>query len=231
MILSAPTSFGKTFVVFEYIARFKPTTVVLVVPTLALVDEYKQKLFKEYNHAFRDYKIFITLDKIGELDENQKKIFVVTHDKVVDHNSFEVFDNIDFLVIDEVYKLDTRSSDDRKLVLNFAYFHLVKKSKKHLLLAPFISDILEKLDSNTGNHQFLEDEIINRINYIYYKDNPSKRALKELGIFDKDIEFISQKIQINNLSLSDLQFALKINFDILKDNLSFVSNYIIRRMI
>ena len=51
------------------------------------------------------------------------------------------------------------------------------------------------------------------------------------GIFDKDIEFISQKIQINNLSLSDLQFALKINFDILKDNLSFVSNYIIRRMI
>ncbi len=622
LILSAPTSFGKTFVVFEYIARFKPTTVVLVVPTLALVDEYKQKLFKEYNHAFRDYKIFITLDKIGELDENQKKIFVVTHDKVVDHNSFEVFDNIDFLVIDEVYKLDTRSSDDRKLVLNFAYFHLVKKSKKHLLLAPFISDIqnkdkldkkpvffqtnfspvvnevkvkeiatdneearfieanriineeikpsektliyfsnatdipkfsknfsranfvweecdeailsfiewasteihpqwylvdamkrgylihsgelplgirniqidlfnsldsdyniilgtstllegvntstqnivitkpskshsysknnyfsndfeafdffnlvgrsgrmfkhflgtayyikgpndkiynkeeaiktiefevtsnsvdvqiqlkectdeeylellntldctedeyldkvgytgfkkiqqlfksysilkgelnsridtykilgekgslvpiiytllkiinakldtkfdnyinyratiirncinrrrlsikeniedvqlfisnnnyfkrsldqiisdvikvknsyveydffkfvkiisffIEKLDSNTGNHQFLEDEIINRINYIYYKDNPSKRALKELGIFDKDIEFISQKIQINNLSLSDLQFALKINFDILKDNLSFVSNYIIRRMI
>lgn len=46
LILSAPTSFGKTFVVFEYIARFKPTTVVLVVPTLALVDEYKQKLFK-----------------------------------------------------------------------------------------------------------------------------------------------------------------------------------------
>lgn len=94
-----------------------------------------------------------------------------------------------------------------------------------------ISFFIEKLDSNTGNHQFLEDEIINRINYIYYKDNPSKRALKELGIFDKDIEFISQKIQINNLSLSDLQFALKINFDILKDNLSFVSNYIIRRMI
>ena len=94
-----------------------------------------------------------------------------------------------------------------------------------------ISFFIEKLDSNTGNHHFLEDEIINRINYIYYKDNPSKRALKELGIFDKDIEFISQKIQINNLSLSDLQFALKINFDILKDNLSFVSNYIIRRMI
>lgn len=150
LILSAPTSFGKTFVVFEYIARYKPNLVVLVVPTLALVDEYKQKLFKEYNSAFRDYKIYITLDKVDELEHDQKSIFIVTHDKVVDHNSFEVFDQIDFLVIDEVYKLDTKSADDRKLILNFAYYYLVKKSKKHLLLAPFISDIQnrEKLDKN-----------------------------------------------------------------------------------
>ena len=144
LILSAPTSFGKTFVVFEYIARYKPNLVVLVVPTLALVDEYKQKLFKEYNLAFSDYKIYITLDKADELENKQKSIFIVTHDKVVDHNSFEMFGEIDFLVIDEVYKLDTKSADDRKLVLNFAYYYLVKKSKKHLLLAPFISDIQNK---------------------------------------------------------------------------------------
>lgn len=43
MIFSAPTSFGKTFVVFEYIARYKPQNVVMVVPTLALIDEYKRK--------------------------------------------------------------------------------------------------------------------------------------------------------------------------------------------
>lgn len=43
LIFSAPTSFGKTFVVFEYICRAKPQNVVMVVPTLALVDEYRQK--------------------------------------------------------------------------------------------------------------------------------------------------------------------------------------------
>lgn len=37
-IFSAPTSFGKTFVMFEYIARAKPNNVFMIVPTLALVD-------------------------------------------------------------------------------------------------------------------------------------------------------------------------------------------------
>ena len=39
IIVSAPTSFGKTFCVFEYIARTQPQNIVLIVPTLALVDE------------------------------------------------------------------------------------------------------------------------------------------------------------------------------------------------
>ena len=44
LIFSAPTSFGKTFIVFEYICRMQPQNVVMVVPTLALIDEYKQKM-------------------------------------------------------------------------------------------------------------------------------------------------------------------------------------------
>lgn len=191
LILSAPTSFGKTFVVFEYIARFKPKTVVLVVPTLALVDEYKQKLFKEYNSTFRDYKIFITLDKIEELNDNQKKIFVVTHDKVVDHNSFEVFDDIDFLVIDEVYKLDTRSSDDRKLVLNFAYYYLVKKSKKHLLLAPFISDIQnkDKLDKKPVFFQTNFSPVVNEVKIKdIATDNEVARFIEANRIVNEEIK-------------------------------------------
>lgn len=34
LIFSAPTSFGKTFIVFEYICRAQPQNVVMVVPTL-----------------------------------------------------------------------------------------------------------------------------------------------------------------------------------------------------
>ena len=59
LILSAPTSFGKTYVVFEYIARFLPHTVFLVVPTLALIDEYKKKIIKTHKHIFGHYIIII----------------------------------------------------------------------------------------------------------------------------------------------------------------------------
>lgn len=45
-IISAPTSFGKTFCIFEYIIKHKPQNIVLVVPTLALVDEYFKRIIK-----------------------------------------------------------------------------------------------------------------------------------------------------------------------------------------
>ena len=83
----------------------------------------------------------------------------------------------------------------------------------------------------TKNHNFITGEIIDRINYIYYKDNPSKHALKELGVFDRDIEYISKIIEIDNLSLSDLQLALKLKFEEIQEELSFVSRYIIKRML
>ena len=141
LILSAPTSFGKTYVVFEYIARFKPKTVFLVVPTLALIDEYKRKLIRKYHRFFENYKIFTGINSETDYNNYEYKLFIVTHDRVLEESSFDTINEIDLLVIDEVYKLDRKSTDDRKLILNFAYYYLVKKSRKHILLAPFISSI------------------------------------------------------------------------------------------
>ena len=141
LILSAPTSFGKTYVVFEYIARFLPKTVFLVVPTLALIDEYKKKIINTHKHIFGRYKVFTSINNEIDYSQFDYKMFIVTHDRVLEETSFDTIDNIDLLVIDEVYKLDTRSNDDRKLVLNFAYYYLVQKSEKHILLAPFISGV------------------------------------------------------------------------------------------
>ena len=58
VIVSAPTSFGKTFCVFEYVAREKPQNIVLIVPTLALVDEYVKRVIKKYQCFFSQYKIY-----------------------------------------------------------------------------------------------------------------------------------------------------------------------------
>ena len=39
LFISAPTSFGKTYIALEYIKRRKPNNIVFVVPTLALMQE------------------------------------------------------------------------------------------------------------------------------------------------------------------------------------------------
>lgn len=102
LIISAPTSFGKTFCVFEYIVRFQPQNIVLIVPTLALVDEYLKKIIKRYKSSFQNYKIHTNIIEDKEYDFSVKNIFILTHDKVVQESLFTKIQQIDFLVIDEV---------------------------------------------------------------------------------------------------------------------------------
>lgn len=149
LIISAPTSFGKTFCIFEYIARYHPYNVVLIVPTLALVDEYMKKIIKRYAHSFAGYSVHTNLDPLAEYDFTKKNIFILTHDRVIQPEAFSTLDAIDFLVIDEVYKLETDMANDRVLVLNMAYHYLSRRAKKYVLLAPFLGgvedcDMLEK---------------------------------------------------------------------------------------
>ena len=141
LIVSAPTSFGKTYCVFEYIARFHPQNIVLVVPTLALVDEYVKRIIKKYRDFFSQYKIYTHIDNEKIYNFGQGNIFIITHDRIVQESAYSLIEQIDFLVIDEVYKLETDPNNDRVLVLNMAYYHLAKKAIKYVLLAPFIKSI------------------------------------------------------------------------------------------
>ncbi len=143
LIVSAPTSFGKTFCIFEYIAKYKPRNVVLIVPTLALVDEYRKKIIKKYKEKFKDYKVYSNIDEEKQYDFTRKNIFILTHDRVVQEATYMLIKEIDFLVIDEVYKLEKDIKDDRVLVLNMAYYYMAKIAKKYVLLAPFIKNVYD----------------------------------------------------------------------------------------
>ena len=140
-VISAPMSCGKTFCIFEYIVKHYPKNIVLIVPTLALIDEYFKKIINKYKDKFSDYKIHTSIDENRVYDFSNKNIFILTHDRIVQENNYSRLENIDFLVIDEVYKLKTNMEDDRVLVLNMAYLYLAKIAKKYVLLAPFISGI------------------------------------------------------------------------------------------
>lgn len=188
IILSAPTSFGKTFCVFEYIAREKPKCIVLVVPTLALVDEYNKKIIKRYKKSFENYKVYLNINEDYDYDFSLNNIFILTHDRVVDRINYSIFREIDLLVIDEVYKLKRDDFDDRVLILNLAYYHLVQKAKKHILLAPFIGGI-ENIDVLEKKPKFIKSDYSPVVNKVKTYNIDIDESIVR---FNKTLEIISE---------------------------------------
>ena len=204
-IISAPTSFGKTFCIFEYIVKYQPNNVVLIVPTLALVDEYFKKIIKKYKDKFKKYKVHTCISEDMTYDFKKNNIFILTHDKVVQEESFGMIQKIDFLVIDEVYKLKTNINNDRVLVLNMAYFHLAQKAEKYVLLAPFIKGIedIEKLNKNpvffkSDYSPVINDVHICQINLEKDRFAECKRILDRLPMDDKTLIYFPTVINMYN---------------------------------
>lgn len=144
LFLSAPTSFGKTFIVLEYLMRHKETlnNVVFIVPTLALMNE----IIKKIHQYFSDfYNICINVDESCM----ERNIFVFVPERSGD-NFFKLLKNknikIDLLIFDELYKLKAKSNGDitkdgRTIIMNKAYLDMVKTADKIVLLAPFVKDV------------------------------------------------------------------------------------------
>ena len=186
IVFSAPTSFGKTFTIFEYITRYKPNNVVLVVPTLALIDEYKQKVIKKYKTSFSQYKVYLSVEEDRNYDFDGYNLFILTHDRVVNESTVSLLERIDFLVIDEVYKLQKDEENDRTLILNLAYYNLVVKSIKYVLLAPFIKGI-ENLDMLAHTPTFYSTNfspVVNEVKTVEIASE-NERNLYATRILDK----------------------------------------------
>ena len=90
--VSAPTSFGKSFIIDAFIAIKQPKNVVIIVPTIALMDETKRRLFKKFANRYR----IITTTDVTLGDHN---IFVFPQERALTYTNN--FGDIDILIIDE----------------------------------------------------------------------------------------------------------------------------------
>lgn len=134
IIFSAPTSFGKTLILKEYIYRHKPNTIVFIVPTNALAYELEES-FKT-NPAFKDFEIFDKCFDSEEKEINKKKnLFIGTQEKFQEIASN--LQSIDLFVIDEAYKLKETTKKQRGYRLSETFLKSISmKSKKVVLLSP-----------------------------------------------------------------------------------------------
>ena len=139
VILSAPTSFGKSLLIEEIVSSEKYKNIVIIQPTLALLDETRKKL-KEY----KKYNIILSTKQHPSPEKN---IFLFTGERVVE---YQIFPMIDFFILDEFYKLSLQREDERAYVLNQAFYKLLNMTKNFYLLSPPIESVSEELQKKTG---------------------------------------------------------------------------------
>lgn len=131
VVVGAPTSFGKSLLIEEIIASRIYNNIVIIQPTLALIDETRRKLAKYRDH----YKIVLSTSQTPSTRSN---IFLFTGERVVEYQNFP---KIDFFIVDEFYKLSLDREDDRSVVLNQAFSKLLGFTSKFYMLGPMISSI------------------------------------------------------------------------------------------
>lgn len=138
IIVSAPTSFGKTASIFEYIHQENKNLkkILIIVPTIALRNEYLEKI----NDCLNGHKI-ITNSK--DIEKYEKFCLILTHERFIEYFSKNNAENfkIDLLVIDEIYKLQNESNSERMYSMSLAYLTAIKISNQFVFLGPFINSI------------------------------------------------------------------------------------------
>ncbi len=106
LIVSAPTSFGKTFILREilYLNHDRYNNVLLVFPTVALLNENTLVINQLINNLELDYTVINNV--YSKVDTNNRNIYILTPERTLkllaDYDNL----NIDFFFFDEVYKID-----------------------------------------------------------------------------------------------------------------------------
>ncbi len=161
LFLSAPTSFGKTFLLKEIIYRHREnySNIVIVLPTVALLIEVTEEIDDFNEKHSLGYTIYNSIYKDLELSE--RNIFILTPERVLRLLAIVPDIELDFFFFDEIYKIDEdvalSSEDDvndkielgndnpqrdeqdhRAVAFRLALYFLLKKCNSCYLAGPFI---------------------------------------------------------------------------------------------
>ncbi|KAF5428807.1 Replicative superfamily II helicase [Candidatus Methanophagaceae archaeon] len=228
LIVSAPTSFGKSVLIEEVIASKKYKNIVVIQPTLALLDETRKKLKKYKN----DYKIIV---RTSQEPSNEKgNLFILTAERVWEYHL--KLPKIDFFVIDEFYKLSAKRDDERSDVLNIAFNLLVNKHKsKFYLLGPNIGAISEGFAKKYNaefvktRYSLVDNQVIDRSSEEF-GERGSKKAKKENALFElllnlkneQTIIYCSSPARVRYLSKKFCDYLVKQDIEPKSEELSII---------
>lgn len=176
--LSASTSFGKTYLVYEIIKKMEYKNIVLMFPTIALMSENLEKLkLDRYYEYFRKKYKFYTLSQVDEEDLSENNIFIFIPEmylSFLDKNKIL----FDFIFMDEIYKIDNEyiidnneaKEDERDVAYRVALYNALKNKTDMLLVGPYIEfSNKDSKDYNPSFEYFLQDNKFELLNYNDYE--------------------------------------------------------------
>lgn len=134
IILSAPTSFGKSFIIDALISLKKPKIIMIIVPTISLMDETRRRLTNKFND---EYKIITSPNESVE----EKTILIFPQERVFGYK--DQLTNIDLLIVDEFYKVSKDFDNERSDILLKAIMQINALAKQKYYLCPNINSITD----------------------------------------------------------------------------------------
>ncbi len=181
IVVSAPTSFGKTRVLEEILCNSEYKLSILIFPTIALLAEQFKKL--RSNPLLADY-VISTSSKIKLNTTDNKYILLFTPERLslfmsIENNSTY---SVNFFSIDEIYKADQKQEEDRHFFFADALYNLAKyNSSAHFyLLGPYISGFSQSFTEKFGAKLLIfKSEVVQK---DYFKLADMKKDLSFTGI-------------------------------------------------
>lgn len=146
LVLSAPTSFGKSLLIDALLASERYQRVAIVLPTIALLDEFRRRLERRFANRFA-----LVMYHSQEAPPAGGVIFLGTQERLLNRRDLG---QLDLAVVDEFYKLDPTRQDDRSSTLNAAVYQLLSRSKQFFFLGPNIESVRYSAD-NRWKFEFL----------------------------------------------------------------------------
>lgn len=196
LLISAPTSFGKSLLIQEFVARKKYSNILIIQPTLALIDETRKKL--------QNYQDFYNIVVNTSQDINEtNNLFILTSERVLD--ILPKINNIDLFIVDEFYKISNHKHDDRVSQLNIAFYKVMFKKPQLMLLTPSIDSVDNNFTKKYGLNFFKTEYSLVRqeLKKISCGSEEEKKAkLFELlsNLSEPTIVYVKSPIQAEELS-------------------------------
>lgn len=186
VVLSAPTSMGKSAIVDSLIASDKFRRIVVVVPTIALIDETRRRILKNFGTKYQ------IVHHGTQLCHKKRVIYVLTQERVNERSDIE---NIDLFILDEFYKLAFNQEEkSRAVALNIALSKLLLCSKQFYMIGPYI-DAVRGIENIERDYAFIPSEFNTvALNIKEYNLRPNDEEGKNKILHDVIKDYSGQTI-------------------------------------